>query len=292
VCGCRAWNSAACSINSAVICSSTFGGRSEGCRRVRRHSAGRRPAAQGSSQPTRRASRSSAHATFEASVSTSTRYGRSASGESISPRESPTDLALGAVSQPAVQPDSQTARQPDSQTARQPDSLRAASCCWTAPSGVWLIADAVVAGSGWFDNGRRYLIAGHSFIEDVAPHELSVRQSAHHWPAQSSRTATARISQPGSTEAGDHGTLFADPLGSPCVRIDGGPLHGSVAGDSRRITEYGAPRTDNVTNPIRYGWLGSKQRSADALAGVILMGVCLYNPLIFASSLWIPSTAQ
>lgn len=39
-------------------------------------------------------------------------------------------------------------------------------------------------------------------------------------------------------------------------------------------TEYGAPRT---TTDRRYGWLGAKQRSADSIAGVVLMGVRLYN---------------
>ncbi len=49
-------------------------------------------------------------------------------------------------------------------------------------------------------------------------------------------------------------------------------------------TEYGIPRAENATNPTRYGWLGAKQRSADAQAGLILMGVRLYNP---ASSLFL-----
>ncbi|MEU6720430.1 DNRLRE domain-containing protein [Nonomuraea sp. NPDC046802] len=43
-------------------------------------------------------------------------------------------------------------------------------------------------------------------------------------------------------------------------------------------TEYGAPRAENVSAPTRYGWLGGSQRSADAVAGVVLMGVRLYNP--------------
>jgi RHS repeat-associated protein len=42
--------------------------------------------------------------------------------------------------------------------------------------------------------------------------------------------------------------------------------------------EYGAPRSENIRNPTRYGWLGTSQRSADAVAGIILMGVRLYNP--------------
>ncbi|MEU7926700.1 RHS repeat-associated core domain-containing protein [Micromonospora sp. NPDC049107] len=42
-------------------------------------------------------------------------------------------------------------------------------------------------------------------------------------------------------------------------------------------TEYGLPR-DNSATPGRYGWLGAQQRSADALAGLVLMGARLYNP--------------
>ncbi|MEV2273752.1 RHS repeat protein [Nonomuraea africana] len=44
-------------------------------------------------------------------------------------------------------------------------------------------------------------------------------------------------------------------------------------------TEYGIPRAENTTNPLRYGWHGTAQRSADALGGVILMGARLYNPI-------------
>lgn len=43
-------------------------------------------------------------------------------------------------------------------------------------------------------------------------------------------------------------------------------------------TEYGAARSENITNPSRYGWLGVAQRSIDSLAGLVLMGVRLYNP--------------
>jgi RHS repeat-associated protein len=41
--------------------------------------------------------------------------------------------------------------------------------------------------------------------------------------------------------------------------------------------EYGRPR--GAATP-RYGWLGGKQRSTDALAGLTLMGVRLYNPTL------------
>ncbi|MEV0822436.1 RHS repeat-associated core domain-containing protein [Nonomuraea rubra] len=42
-------------------------------------------------------------------------------------------------------------------------------------------------------------------------------------------------------------------------------------------TEYGAPRAFDQTAE-RYGWLGSHQRSSDAVGGLILMGARLYNP--------------
>ncbi|RCG25325.1 hypothetical protein DQ384_31110 [Sphaerisporangium album] len=43
-------------------------------------------------------------------------------------------------------------------------------------------------------------------------------------------------------------------------------------------TEYGSARPD-TTNPTRYSWLGTAQRSFDTLAGFALMGVRLYNPI-------------
>lgn len=44
-------------------------------------------------------------------------------------------------------------------------------------------------------------------------------------------------------------------------------------------TEYGVKRGDASDDEARYGWLGSKQRSSDAPAGLILMGVRVYNPM-------------
>ncbi len=43
-------------------------------------------------------------------------------------------------------------------------------------------------------------------------------------------------------------------------------------------TEFGVPVFASAAYP-RYGWLGTQERSADALGGLILMGVRLYNPL-------------
>ncbi|MEU3652235.1 RHS repeat-associated core domain-containing protein [Streptomyces sp. NPDC032161] len=41
--------------------------------------------------------------------------------------------------------------------------------------------------------------------------------------------------------------------------------------------EYGNPRAGQ--SPVRYGWLGGKQRSAETPTGLTLMGVRLYNPV-------------
>ena len=57
------------------------------------------------------------------------------------------------------------------------------------------------------------------------------------------------------------------------------PADGSASGvtDYTETTEYGLPR-DRSTAKVPYGWVGGKQRSNDALGGVTLMGVRLYNP--------------
>ncbi len=44
-------------------------------------------------------------------------------------------------------------------------------------------------------------------------------------------------------------------------------------------TEFGAPRETSADGK-RYGWLGAKQRSADTVGDVVLMGVRVYNPVV------------
>lgn len=44
-------------------------------------------------------------------------------------------------------------------------------------------------------------------------------------------------------------------------------------------TEYGLVRPQTPSNGGQYGWLGTKMRSGDALGGLTLMGVRLYNPV-------------
>ncbi|MER7554921.1 DNRLRE domain-containing protein [Streptomyces anulatus] len=55
------------------------------------------------------------------------------------------------------------------------------------------------------------------------------------------------------------------------------PLDASVAPTALDADEYGNARVGQT--PARYGWLGAKQRSAETLTGLTLMGVRLYNPV-------------
>ncbi|MFM9441576.1 DNRLRE domain-containing protein [Streptomyces acidiscabies] len=54
------------------------------------------------------------------------------------------------------------------------------------------------------------------------------------------------------------------------------PLDTSKAPVALDTDEYGNPRTGQTA--ARYSWLGGKQRSAETLTGLTLMGVRLYNP--------------
>jgi len=65
-----------------------------------------------------------------------------------------------------------------------------------------------------------------------------------------------------------HGDIIATCTDDPTTT---GPLGYTES------TEYGAPRNP-TTAPDTYGWLGTKQRSTNDLAGLTLMGVRLYNP--------------
>ncbi|WP_131785661.1 RHS repeat-associated core domain-containing protein [Protofrankia symbiont of Coriaria ruscifolia] len=90
--------------------------------------------------------------------------------------------------------------------------------------------------------------------------------------------------------AGIGGDLAAVQANTGAVTIQLTNLHGDVvatADDSAGVGsiasfadsgEFGVPIFASTAFP-RYGWLGGKERSADTLGGLILMGVRLYNPL-------------
>ncbi|MEU5725392.1 RHS repeat-associated core domain-containing protein [Micromonospora sp. NPDC047738] len=64
-----------------------------------------------------------------------------------------------------------------------------------------------------------------------------------------------------------HGDVVAGMSGS-----------GSGLSFTSEQTEYGLPRNSADAGARRYGWLGSELRASDTPAGLILMGVRLYNP--------------
>jgi RHS repeat-associated protein len=90
--------------------------------------------------------------------------------------------------------------------------------------------------------------------------------------------------------AGLAGDLAATEDNTGTVTLQLANLHGDIVATAAddpaatgttgyvEATEYGTPRPTTTVTPDRYGWLGAKQRSTDDLAGLVLMGVRLYNP--------------
>lgn len=85
--------------------------------------------------------------------------------------------------------------------------------------------------------------------------------------------------------SGPEGDLVATTSASGDVRLQLVNLHGDVAAtvDTALVEpeffdfdEFGVAASGQADQ--RYGWLGGKQRSSDALGGIILMGVRLYSP--------------
>ncbi|MQS06554.1 DNRLRE domain-containing protein [Streptomyces alkaliphilus] len=72
---------------------------------------------------------------------------------------------------------------------------------------------------------------------------------------------------------GDTVLQVTDVLGSVALQL---PLSAGQVPIVLDHDEYGNPRTGQ--EPTRYSWLGAKQRSAETLSGLTLMGVRLYNP--------------
>ncbi|MFD3569595.1 DNRLRE domain-containing protein [Streptomyces sp. NPDC058667] len=97
-------------------------------------------------------------------------------------------------------------------------------------------------------------------------------------------TTTGAISRNVESASGD---LAATTAAGGDVVLQIGTLHGDIAMQLPLDTsqapvvldtdEYGNPRQGRAT--ARYNWLGAKQRSAETVSGVTLMGVRLYNPV-------------
>jgi RHS repeat-associated protein len=87
--------------------------------------------------------------------------------------------------------------------------------------------------------------------------------------------------------SGPDGDLAATTTATGDARLQLTNLHGDIAAtidptltapEVYTYDEFGLPAYGQTN--VRYGWLGSKQRSNDTLAGLILMGVRLYNPAL------------
>ncbi len=124
-----------------------------------------------------------------------------------------------------------------------------------------------------------------------------VVDTTNHYPDTSSDSPAWTITNTAGTSAT---TWYANGLdGSLAAQIDGTTityqltnLHGDViatanptdtaawSGATICSDEYGNTTTTGTTatNP-RYGWLGAKQRPTDGQAGLVLLGVRLYNPV-------------
>lgn len=84
--------------------------------------------------------------------------------------------------------------------------------------------------------------------------------------------------------SGPDGDLVATTAAAGAVLLQLSNLHGDIAATiDTALTTPAINEFDEFGNPLagqpaqRYGWLGGKQRSGEALGGVILMGVRLYS---------------
>jgi RHS repeat-associated protein len=130
---------------------------------------------------------------------------------------------------------------------------------------------------------------------DVAQHRYrswtdGTTTKTNHYDGDGDRPAWTQETATSWTRAivGITGDLAAihDSAGSGTTELQLANLHGDVIATANigassgptatfDATEFGTPRG----TPRRYGWLGARTRSADTLAGIVLMGVRLYNPV-------------
>jgi RHS repeat-associated protein len=115
-------------------------------------------------------------------------------------------------------------------------------------------------------------------------------QAVHHYDDDSDNPAWTQESPTRWTRAvtglSDLAARWDSDSGQPEWQLRN--LHGDLvasirAGDqglssTSESTEYGVSRNPEDAGTQRYGWLGANQRAADTPAGIVLMGVRLYNP--------------
>ncbi len=124
------------------------------------------------------------------------------------------------------------------------------------------------------DAGATGTRINHYDGDDDNPAWVAETADASHWTRNiagiDGDVAALQDSASGTTLqlANLHGDIIATASPDPAAA---GPLATSDA------TEFGIPRT---TPSSRYGWHGAKQREADDLTGVVLMGVRLYVPAL------------
>jgi RHS repeat-associated protein len=146
------------------------------------------------------------------------------------------------------------------------------------------------------DPNRRFRAATDQDTTDPA-NPTETRRLVNHYTDDGDSPAWTTESTDGGTAwtwtrniLGPTGDLTAQQDSAGTVQLQLANPHGDIIATTSNTTtatgtgtyfeqtEYGTPREANTTNPQRYGWLGAKQRSTDAPAGIILMGVRLYNP--------------
>lgn len=100
------------------------------------------------------------------------------------------------------------------------------------------------------------------------------------WTDEGDGTATRAVLGIGGLAATNGSTgltwRLADLTGDIAATVTGA---GAGIDATTEATEYGALRNPTQVGAIRYAWHGGAQRAADQPAGIILMGVRLYNPV-------------
>ncbi|WP_322749837.1 MULTISPECIES: RHS repeat-associated core domain-containing protein [unclassified Frankia] len=162
------------------------------------------------------------------------------------------------------------------------------------------VAGGAAASVGYYVND---MVASQTQGSTSRSYALDPARRLRSW-TQASTTSTNHYADGGDSPAwigvsdgtwtrnipGIGGDLAAIQANTCTVTVQLTNLHGDVvatADDSTTVssiasfadsTEFGLSVFASTAFP-RYGWLGGKERSADTLGGLVLMGVRLYNPL-------------